>query len=71
LLFSQTAIGTLVASFARQYPEMRLEVTTRDRAVDMVEEEYDIVIQSSLLQIIAWSDASSFGTGSWSWHPLS
>jgi len=45
LLFSQIAMGKLVAKFAVQYPEVRLEVTTEDRAVDMVEEGYDLVIR--------------------------
>ncbi len=45
LLFSQTAMGTLAAGFARAYPDVRLEVTTEDRPVDMVEEGYDVVIR--------------------------
>lgn len=45
LLFSQTAMGKLAASFALAYPEVRLEVTTEDRAVDMVEEGYDLAIR--------------------------
>jgi DNA-binding transcriptional LysR family regulator len=45
LLFSQTAMGKLSAGFALAYPEVRLEVTTEDRAVDMVEEGYDLVIR--------------------------
>ncbi|MBO9545801.1 LysR family transcriptional regulator [Caulobacter sp.] len=45
LLFSQTAMGRLAADFARQYPQVRLEVTTDDRQVDMVEEGYDLVIR--------------------------
>ena len=45
LLFSQTAMGKLAAEFATKYPEVRLEVTTEDRAVDMVEEGYDLVIR--------------------------
>ena len=45
LLFSQIAMGKLAAEFARRYPEVRLEVTTEDRAVDMVEEGYDLVIR--------------------------
>ncbi|WP_315797075.1 LysR family transcriptional regulator [Bradyrhizobium sp. SZCCHNRI3043] len=45
LLFSQTAMGKLAASFALRYPEVRLDVTTDDRAVDMVEEGYDLVIR--------------------------
>jgi DNA-binding transcriptional LysR family regulator len=45
LLFSQTAMGRLAAEFALAFPEVRLEVTTEDRAVDMVEEGYDLVIR--------------------------
>lgn len=45
LLFAQTAMGRLAAEFALSYPEVRLEVTTEDRAVDMVEEGYDLVIR--------------------------
>jgi DNA-binding transcriptional LysR family regulator len=45
LLFSQTAMGRLAAEFARLHPEARLEVTTDDRAVDMIEEGYDLVIR--------------------------
>jgi len=45
LLFSQTAMGKLAALFALRYPEVRLEVTTEDRAVDMIEEGYDLVIR--------------------------
>jgi DNA-binding transcriptional LysR family regulator len=45
LLFSQIAMGKLVATFARRYPDVRLEVTTEDRAVDMIEEGYDLVIR--------------------------
>ncbi|MDR7069799.1 DNA-binding transcriptional LysR family regulator [Pseudoxanthomonas japonensis] len=45
LLFSQMTLGTLSARFALRYPEVRLEITTEDRAVDMVEEGYDLVIR--------------------------
>ena len=45
LLFSQTAMGKLAAAFALTYPQVRLEVTTEDRAVDMIEEGYDLVIR--------------------------
>ena len=45
LLFSQTAMGRLAADFALKHPEVRLEVTTEDRPVDMVEEAYDLVIR--------------------------
>ncbi|BAM92597.1 transcriptional regulator [Bradyrhizobium oligotrophicum S58] len=45
LLFSQAAMGKLAAQFALRYPQVRLEVTTDDRTVDMVEEGYDLVIR--------------------------
>lgn len=45
LLFSQTAMGRLAASFALKYPDVRLEVTTEDRPVDMIEEGFDLVIR--------------------------
>ncbi|MDG3440703.1 LysR family transcriptional regulator [Nitrospirillum amazonense] len=45
LLFSQTAMGRIAAGFALKYPDVRLEVTTEDRPVDMVEEGYDLVIR--------------------------
>jgi DNA-binding transcriptional LysR family regulator len=45
LLFSQIAMGKLAAAFALKYPKVRLEITTEDRAVDMVEEGYDLVIR--------------------------
>lgn len=45
LLFSHIAMGKLAAEFALKYPEVQLEVTTEDRAVDMVEEGYDLVIR--------------------------
>ncbi|MEO8684228.1 MAG: LysR substrate-binding domain-containing protein [Devosia sp.] len=45
LLFSQTAMGKLAAEFGMKYREVRLEVTTDDREVDMVEEAYDLVIR--------------------------
>jgi DNA-binding transcriptional LysR family regulator len=45
LLFSQTAMGRLAAEFSRRYPEVRLEVTTEDRMVDMIEEGYDLAIR--------------------------
>ncbi|SEN09006.1 DNA-binding transcriptional regulator, LysR family [Duganella sp. CF517] len=45
LLFSHAALGKLAAGFAVKYPQVRLEVTTDDRPVDMVEEGYDLVIR--------------------------
>lgn len=45
LLFSQTAMGRLAAGFALLHPQVRLEVTTDDRHVDMIEEGFDLVIR--------------------------
>jgi DNA-binding transcriptional LysR family regulator len=45
MLFAQAAMGKLAAGFALKYPDVRLEVTTEDRPVDMVEEGYDLVIR--------------------------
>ena len=45
MLFSQAAMGKLAARFALKHPEVRLEVTTEDRPVDMIEEGYDLVIR--------------------------
>jgi DNA-binding transcriptional LysR family regulator len=45
LLFSQAAMGKLAAQFALKHRHVRLEVTTEDRPVDMVEEGYDLVIR--------------------------
>ncbi|TCV60245.1 LysR family transcriptional regulator [Neorhizobium sp. S3-V5DH] len=45
LLLSQTAMGKIAAGFALKYPEVRLEITTEDRPVDMIEEGYDLVIR--------------------------
>lgn len=45
LLFSQLAMGKLAAGFSLKYPDVILEVTTEDRAVDMVEEGYDLAIR--------------------------
>src|SRR5690349_6853314 len=43
--FSQIAMGKIAAGFTRKYPQVRLEVTTEDRPVDMIEEGYDLVIR--------------------------
>jgi DNA-binding transcriptional LysR family regulator len=45
LLFSQTAMGRIAAEFALKYPDVRLEATTDDRSVDLIEEGFDLVIR--------------------------
>lgn len=45
LLFAQTAMGKLAAGFVLRHPQVRLEITSEDRAVDMIEDAYDLVIR--------------------------
>lgn len=45
MLFSQMALGKIAAQFVLRHPQVQLEITTEDRAVDMVEEGYDLVIR--------------------------
>lgn len=45
LLFAQTAMGRLAAGFILKYPDVQVEVVAEDRAVDLVEEGYDLVIR--------------------------
>jgi DNA-binding transcriptional LysR family regulator len=44
-LFGQMLMGQLAAEFALAYPDVQLAVTMEDRAVDLVNEGYDIVIR--------------------------
>ncbi len=44
-LFSHVALGKIAAGFALEHPQVRLEVTTEDRAIDLVEEGYDLAIR--------------------------
>jgi DNA-binding transcriptional LysR family regulator len=45
LLFAQFVMGKLAAEFAQKYPQVRLEVTTEERTIDLVEEGYDLMIR--------------------------
>jgi DNA-binding transcriptional LysR family regulator len=45
LLFSQLAFGRLGARFLAAYPEVQLDVVAQDRAVDLVEEHFDVAIR--------------------------
>lgn len=47
LLFTHVAMGRLAAEFVRRYPQVNIEVTTEDRMVDLVEENYDLVIRTN------------------------
>jgi DNA-binding transcriptional LysR family regulator len=45
LLFAQVAMGRIAAEFARRHPAVQLDVTAEDRAVDLIEEGYDLAIR--------------------------
>ncbi|MHB1303643.1 MAG: LysR family transcriptional regulator [Acidiphilium sp.] len=45
VLLAHVALGRIAADFARGYPEVRLEIVAEDRAVDLVEEGYDVAIR--------------------------
>ena len=45
LVFSHVHLGALAADFGKAYPEVRLEATTENRLVDLIEEGYDAVIR--------------------------
>jgi DNA-binding transcriptional LysR family regulator len=45
LLFSQLAFGALGAKFLAAYPDVQLDVVAQDRAVDLVEEHFDVAIR--------------------------
>jgi DNA-binding transcriptional LysR family regulator len=44
-VFGQVLLGRLAAGFAMAYPEIVLDVTMEDRAVDLVAESYDVVVR--------------------------
>src|ERR1700690_23466 len=43
--FSQLILGPQLRSFLKEYPELKLELITRDRAGDLVTEGYDLAIR--------------------------
>src|SRR4051812_27271500 len=45
VLFSQLAMGRIGAEFCAAYPEVTIEVVAEDRLVDLVEEQFDVVIR--------------------------
>jgi DNA-binding transcriptional LysR family regulator len=45
VLFSQLAMGRIGAEFCAAYPEVTIEVVAEDRMVDLVEEQFDVVIR--------------------------
>ena len=46
-LFAHVALARLAAEFVRIHPDVRIEVTAEDRPVDLVEENYDLVIRTN------------------------
>lgn len=47
LLFANTALGPLAASFVAVYPDVVLEVSTEDRFVDLLADNLDVVIRAN------------------------
>ncbi len=47
LLFGELLMGRLAAEFIIAYPDVQLDITTEDRAVDLVAEGYDVVIRAN------------------------
>jgi DNA-binding transcriptional LysR family regulator len=45
VLFSQLAMGRISAEFCAAFPDVTMEVTSEDRLVDLVEEQFDVVIR--------------------------
>ena len=45
VLFSQLSMGRIGADFCARYPEVTIEVVAEDRAVDLVEEQFDVAIR--------------------------
>ncbi|MYM83513.1 LysR family transcriptional regulator [Duganella sp. FT50W] len=47
LLFANVTLGPLAAAFISAYPDVILEVTTDDKFVDLVADDFDIVIRAN------------------------
>jgi len=45
LLFSQLALGRLMAEFRQRYPQIYIEVVSENRISDLVEEQFDVAIR--------------------------
>lgn len=45
VLFSQLSMGRIGAEFCARYPDVTVEVVAEDRAVDLVEEQFDVAIR--------------------------
>lgn len=45
VLFSHTMLGRLATGFAREYPEVQLDITAEDRNVDLIADGYDVAIR--------------------------
>jgi DNA-binding transcriptional LysR family regulator len=47
VVFGSTRLGPLVVNFLQQHPELSLNVELSDRAVDLIEEGYDLAIRAT------------------------
>ncbi len=61
---NSTFLGDIVADFLKRYPEVQLELLCTGRAVDLVEERFDVGIRAGVLADSSLI-ARSLGTVSW------
>jgi DNA-binding transcriptional LysR family regulator len=61
---NSTYLGEIVADFLKRYPEVQLELLCTGRAVDLVEERFDVAIRAGALPDSSLV-ARSLGTVSW------
>ncbi len=57
VVFGSTRLGPLVVNFLQQHPELSLQVELSDRAVDLIEEGYDLAIRTGPTEgpgLVAW-----------------
>lgn len=47
VLFGQRGLGRIAADYARDYPQVRLEVITEDRFVDPLDDDFDLIIRAN------------------------
>jgi len=47
VLFSQMHLGQIAAKFSRNYPELEISIVADDRMIEMIEQEFDVVIRAN------------------------
>ncbi|MGO4449184.1 LysR family transcriptional regulator [Phyllobacterium sp. TAF24] len=49
VIFGRRCVAPVIADIARQYSELRFDVSFTDRPVDLIDESYDLVVRNSAL----------------------